>query len=532
MAQILDQFGRPIERATLTEPQTARVGWLAQTFAGHPSRGLTPAKLARILEDAERGDMIAQFDLFEDMEEKDGHILAEMGKRKRGLLGIAWDIQAPRNATAAETKLAEAVREQIQEIPNLEDVLLDMADAVGKGFAALEIEWARAGASWLPGKVCFRPQQWFQLDQATRTEVRLRDGTADGGELQPFGWILHVHRARSGYIARAGLHRALCWPYLFKNYSVRDCAEFCEIYGLPVRLGRYPSGAGDKEKATLLSAVVGLGHAAAGIIPEGMSIELLEAAKGTHEPFAFIVDWAERTESKLILGQTTSSEAKATGLGSGVAQLHGEVRRDILEADAIQLAGTLTRDLVYPLAALNFGQMDPRRAPRWVFDTREAADLKTLGDALKTVVDMGVRVPVSYVYERAKLPQPKENEPVLERGRASPPAQPPAIGGEAAARLAVLATAFEDRTPASFADQDALDRTLATLPPEALQRQMEGPLKPVFELIERGASFEEIGGALAEAYPDMDASRLEELLARALFVAETWGRLSAAQESQ
>ncbi len=63
------------------------------------------------------------------------------------------------------------------------------------------------------------------------------------GFLRPFGWISHTGKAKSGYLSRTGLIRVLAWPYLFKNYSVRDLAEFLEIYGLPLRVGKYPDGA-------------------------------------------------------------------------------------------------------------------------------------------------------------------------------------------------------------------------------------------------------------------------------------------------
>lgn len=516
---ILDQFGRPIVKEALREPQTARVGWLQQTFAQHPSRGLTPQKLARILEDAEHGDLVAQFDLFEDMEEKDGHILAEMSTRKRALLGLDWDLLPPRNASAAEVRGTEAVKELLLGMENIEDLILDLADAIGKGFACVELEWLRLGQTWTIAHARHRPQQWFQLDPATRTEIRLRESSAEGEPLQPFGWIVHVHKARSGYLARAGLHRVLSWPFLFKNYAVRDCAEFVEIYGLPVRVGRYPSGASDAEKRTLLSAVMGIGHSAAGIIPETMALEFLEAAKGTHEPFAFIIDWAERTQSKCIVGQTLSAESKATGLGSGVADLHGSVRQDIIEADAMQIAGDLTRHLVYPLAALNAGVGNPGRSPRWSFDTRQAADLKVLGESLKTIVDMGMRVPQSYVYERAKIPQPTDAEPVLERAPSAP-----AMASLAAASDARLAPT------GGFPDQRAVDAAADALPDAELQRQAEAMLAPVMDLIREGASYEQIGQRLGEVYPRMNAARLEALLARAIFAMDVWGRISAGED--
>ena len=175
-------------------------------------------------------------------------------------------------------------------------------------------------------------------------------------DLWPLGWIVHRHQARSGFLARGGLMRSLAWPYLFKNYSVRDLAEFLEIYGLPVRLGKYPAGASDKEKTTLLNALVGIGHNAAGIIPETMMLELLDAASGSGDTFMNMVDWCERTQSKIILGGTLTTQADGKTSTNALGQIHNEVRHDLLVSDAKQLAATLTRQLIAPLLYLNTAQ--------------------------------------------------------------------------------------------------------------------------------------------------------------------------------
>ena len=132
---ILDQYGRPLVPAQLREPQTARLAGLANEFAGHPSRGLTPAKLAAILQEAEQGSLIRQAELGLDMEEKDGHIHAELGKRRRALLGLEWSIVPPRNPTAQEQRAAEQLAELVQDIRDIEDVILDMGDAIGHGYS-------------------------------------------------------------------------------------------------------------------------------------------------------------------------------------------------------------------------------------------------------------------------------------------------------------------------------------------------------------------------------------------------------------
>lgn len=518
MAQIVDQYGNPLERKTLSEPQTARLASRQREFAGHPSRGLTPARLASILEAAEAGDIVQQHELFMDMEEKDAHLYAEMAKRKRAILTVPWSIVPPRNATAAEQTLAEDVEAMIRDIPNFEDVLLDMMDGVGHGFANLEIEWARDGNTWLPGSIDHRPQNWFQLDRDTRTELRLRDDSIDGARLQPFGWISHVHRAKSGYIARCGLSRVLSWPYLYKNYSIRDLAEFLEIYGLPLRIGKYPSGASDKEKSTLLAAVVGLGHNAAGIMPESMLVEIQEAAKGSERPFLAMNQWAESSVSKAVLGGTLTSQADGKSSTNALGNVHNEVRHDILEADARQVAATLTGTLVYYLVTLNKGGADGRRMPRLEFDTSEPEDLALYADALPKLASAGAQIPVSWVSEQLKIPQPKDGEAVL--GRAPAPSQVP--GSPAINRASLRADSPYDPTP--------IDSMAARLAGDA-EDAMAALLAQIGAMVDREESLETLRDAILNAYGNLDTDALTKVMQTAFAAADLSGRYDVAGEA-
>lgn len=524
MVQILDQYGNPIQREVLNEPQTSRLGWVTHEFADHPSRGLTPQRLHRILEDAERGDIAAQHDLFVDMEEKDAHIFAEMSKRKRAILTLDWSIEPPRDATPAERKQTAQLQEQLRDIADLDDVFLDALDAIGHGFSALEIEWQRLGSDWLPRSLTHRPQRWFQTVPTDGNALRLRDGTADGAAPWQFGWVIHRHRAKSGYVTRAGLHRVLAWPYLFKNYSVRDLAEFLEIYGLPLRVGKYPAGATDDEKATLLRAVAGIGHAAAGIIPEGMLIEFQNAAQGSHEPFQAMMNWCERSQSKAILGGTLTSQADGKSSTNALGTIHNEVRHDLLVSDAGQLAGTLTRDLLYPMAVLNGGQVDPRRMPRLVFDTREPEDLKLYADALPPLVALGVQVPVSWVHDKLAIPAAKDNEPVLVAPRPDMALPPELRPKPAQAALSYRHVALNDQGEVIYPDQAALD---AASVPDALNAGLDALMATAILAIRDGATPDDAIAALAAAYPDMDDTAISEILARAIFVADVWGRVNA-----
>lgn len=517
-SRILDPYGQPFRLKEITEPQTARLGHLRQEFASHPVRGLSPGKLARILEEAEQGDLRAQCDLFEDMEEKDGHIFAELGKRKRALLGLDWDIVPPRNASKQEEDDAAYARDFIQDLPNFEDVLLDMGDAIGKGFSNLELEWRRADGEWIP-TIEYRPQSWFKVRPDDRNELRLRDATVDGAALQPFGWISHIHKAKSGYITRAGLGRVLAWPFLFKNYSVRDLAEFLEIYGLPMRLGTYPSGASDDEKATLLSAVVNIGHAAAGIVPEGMVIDFKESAKGNKDPYEAMMDWCERTQSKAILGGTLTSQSDGASSTNALGNVHNEVRHDLMDADARQFGSTLTRDLVFPILALNrAGVTSLRRCPRLVFDTQEPEDLALISEAVPKLVAAGMRIPVAWAHEKLRIPQAEEDEETLGApATPTPPTDTPPIPAALKAGLAAL-KARAEANPADVADAYTTQLDTAT------QATLAGLIDPVAQLVMAALSLEEIRDGIVALSDQLDESTLATQMQLAFAAVDLAGR--------
>lgn len=529
ISRILGPDGQPIRMPHLAEPQTARLAHLQRELQSHPARGLTPSRLAKILDAAENGDLVAQFELFEDMEEKDGHIAAEMGKRRRACV-LDWDVVPPEGADAAEKKAAEQLGELLTEIPDFEDMVFDLTDAIGKGYACLELEWHRVEGLWVPKTITHRPQSWFTLTRGYRQELRLRTNTVtatetgpvQGDPLTPFGWITHVHKAKSGYLERSALFRQLVWTYLFKNYSVGDLAEFLEIYGIPVRIGKYPASASEKEKSTLLRALAAVGHNAAGIIPDGMLIEFEDAATGDPDAFMAMIDWCEKNQSKVILGGTLTSGADGKSSTNALGNIHNEVRKDLRDGDIRQANTTLTRDLVFAVASLNgLAPGGLRRTPQFRLNAQEREDLGTFSTALPALVNMGVRPPVAWVHERLGIPVAQGNEPVLTPAGAT--------------AAAPTGTAAASATPPVLTGTAAPGLT----PPQQMQPQLAANLAPavgawldqVRELVMRAQSLAEIRDGLDALLPDMTLDQYAAAMAVALRTAEMAGRYEVMQEA-
>lgn len=501
-SRIVDVHGNPIPLSTIKTPQTSQMSQLHREWQGHPARGLTPSRVARIMLDAERGNPLAQFELYEDMEERDPHIMSEMGKRRRAVGGLEWTLNEPPNPWARERKNTVVLKDLLRNLDDFEDVLFDITDAIGKGFSCLEMEWHRVAGYWLPKSVVHRPQTWFEFERGYQQELVLRN---HGGNepLQPFGWIVHKHKAKSGWLERSALFRVLVWPYLFKNYSVGDLAEFLEIYGIPLRVGKYASGANENEKRTLLRALSCIGHNAAGIIPQGMEIEFHNAVTGDPAAFDSMISWCEKSQSKAILGGTLTSQADGQSSTNALGNVHNEVRKELRDSDAKQIAKSLSRDLVYPLAVLNGLADGWERCPRLQFDLNEPEDMEALAGALPTFIDMGFRISRQWAQERAGIPEPESDEDVLTRAQAAPTPMP-----EAALNQQI------SPPPQTLTEQ--LDNRL--------QRSTDQWIDAVRALVNRVESLEQLRDELAALIPDMSLEQYADMMAEALRLAELAGR--------
>lgn len=247
------------------------------SYSSYPSNGLTPERLATILREADQGEVLRQMELFEEMEEKDPHLFSQLQTRKNAVTGLDYEIIAY-SEDEKDKKIAEFVRNHMAQIEGFEDILTDLMDAIGKGIAFVEIVWAFTHEGFGVKKLRPIHQKNFFWDEEDKLKIRTEDKPA-GEELQENKFIIHQYKAKSGHPSRAGVLRVCAWMYLFKNYDVKDWVSFCEVYGMPIRIGKYKPDANEEEKASLMRALVNIGIDAAGIIPDGSEIEIVESNK-------------------------------------------------------------------------------------------------------------------------------------------------------------------------------------------------------------------------------------------------------------
>lgn len=523
-SRIIDTAGQPIVLADLKREVAApSLTGVRQPIGGDPSAGLTPASLVQMLRSAEWGTPTAYLELAEAMEEKHLHYRAVLGTRRMACAGLPLTVEAASDE-AADQRAADLVRELVGG-DEFVDALADALDALGKGFAVLELLWETSERDWRP-RLVWRDPRWFQFARHDGRTLRLRDGSTDGGDLPPYKFVIHTPRTKAGLPIRGGLARAAAWAYLFQNLAVKDWAVFCEVFGMPVRMGKYPSGTDERDIQVLRDAVYGIGSDCAAVVPDNMSIEFIERRVSTSGVTVYegLARWLDEQVSKAVLGQVETTSGGGGSMAKATVQ--NEVRHDLLRLDARQLAATLNRDVVRPYVDLNLGPQ--ARYPRVTMTVEEPEDLAALAESLAKLVPLGLRVEQSVIRDRFGLPDPAEGADLLGAPAPVTPPAPPAPGNAplpAAQTRSAQAQGGADPAP----DQTALDAA-ATAQRARLQPLAEALLAPVLAAIEQADDYETALHALGEALPALPVDGLAELLARSGFAAQLHGRLSAQAE--
>lgn len=495
---------------------TVAKGYINDKFSEYPSEGLTPYKLANIFHSAVEGDICAQMELFEDMEEKDPHLFSQMQTRKLAVTGLDWEIQ-PFSEDERDKQVAEFISDQLNSLENLSDKMLDMLDAIGKGISVMEIDWGyEDGYNVIKDLTYIHPKKltW----DAMTDELKICTKEYPSGISFPENkFVIHKYKARSGHISRAGLFRVVAWFYMFKNFDIKDWISFCELFGMPLRLGKYGASASEADKRELERALIKLGTDAAGIVPDSTQIEFIESNKTTSsEGYERVARYLDEQISKAVLGQTLTSDS---GGGSyAQSKTHNEVRHDLTEHDAKSLAATIRRDIITPLVEYNFGE--DANIPFIAFDVSEPEDLKEQSEVYKTLaVDIGLKIPASHVYKKFNIPKPEDGEEILE-----PPSK-------------VQSAPVQDEetelssNSASFSDPEEIRQVdnIATIAAKQSEEIFKEMMTPILNLIDKSESLEELAltlkseDKLKELLQDMESPDLDELLQRGMYLSSLIG---------
>jgi phage gp29-like protein len=463
----------------------------------------------------------------------DGHVRGCVTNRKAGVKKLNWSIDRGK-AKSRHAKTLESVYKDL----DVDRIMGEMLNASQFGMQPLEVLWNTGGAFYAPRDVVGKPQQWFVFDEHNELRFITKENMLLGEKLPPRSFLLA--RNEPTYENPYGFPVLSCcfWPVTFKKGGMKFWVTFTEKFGMPFVIGKHPRGIDQSEIDQIASMLERMVQDAIAVIPDDGSVEILEN-KGTASAdlYAKLIQACKDDISTAQLGHTGSSQSTPGKLGS--EDQAGEVRDNIVGDDK-KIVEREFNVLNRWILEMNYAEQIAA-VPEFILYEEEDVDLDQ-ATRDKTLADAGVVLSADY-YQRA---YGFEDGDVVSVGRAALPVNPQSAEGMAqSGKLPAQFSAPEKKSIAqkigdvfmSFMSgskntpdgQAAIDTAAQGIDPADLQAQMEGVLKPVIDLINSGSSYENIMKNLATAFPNMDATALEEMLSRAIFVTEAWGMIQAAE---
>lgn len=327
---------------------------------------------------------------------KDAHAGAVLAKRKLAVTSRPWTVDAASDS-ADDKKAAELVKSALETL-RFNHVRKRLLEATLKGFAVGEVMW------WLddqrrvmPRNVIARDQRRFLFDLDNQLHLRTPANMLEGELMPARKFIVHRRGADDDSPYGTGVGGMLFWPVFFKRNTITFWLTFADKFGSPTALGKYPTGSAEPEQNKLLAALQSISQDAGVIVPEGMTVDLLEASRsGTVDTYEKLVRYMDEQMSKAVLGETMSTTAASTGLGSNQAGVQNDVRLEVAQDDAVELDETLNDTLVRWIVEYN---MPGAGLPKLRTDFSEPEDLVQRATRDKTLWDMGWEPSEDYILQ-------------------------------------------------------------------------------------------------------------------------------------
>lgn len=203
-----------------------------------------------------------------------------------------------------------------------------------------------------------------------------------------------------------GLLAKLAPMVLYKRGNIGDWAQFCQVFGMPIR--EYTYDAGDEEARTRLLAVAKRqGANAVYIHPKDSAMTLHEASgkSGTVDLYNTFASFCNTEMSIAVLGNTLTTDAKNTGT-QALGKVHMEEEQELKDDDRDFILDVLNYEMADIFSALGVNT----QGGEFMYITTRVIDKKEQISVVEKLHGMGLPISDDYLYETFEVDKPENYE--------------------------------------------------------------------------------------------------------------------------
>lgn len=235
-----------------------------------------------------------------------------------------------------------------------------------------------------------KPEPNFQIVVATPGEMNGVDYT----KAPISNWTIPY-----GDYRNKGILEKVALIQLYKRWALGTWAEFMELYGQPVRIGKTQT-ADYESKQNMIDMLANMGTNAWGVFNLDDEIEFIDSMKSStgdsiHE---HLIKYCDEQISKIIVGQTMTSD---NGSSRSQAQVHEEVAESIFRNDQKDIEYMVNDELIPRLIRLGAGGIYSQlKGYEFEFFKEDKISLLERSQIDKNITDMGKTLTDEYITNR------------------------------------------------------------------------------------------------------------------------------------
>lgn len=222
-------------------------------------------------------------------------------------------------------------------------------------------------------------------------------GSMDGVPIDDFPDMLFVGSERD-----LGIYAELLPAVLYKRGDMSDWAQFCNIFGMPIREYTYDAGDEDARRRVIADARR-QGANAAYIHPKESELKLVEAGNktGSSDLYRTFAEYWDSKMSIRVLGNTLTTDAKSTGT-QALGSVHKEEEDEMNSDDRDFILDILNYDMRPIFASLGFNV----EGGEFVYAKKDKINPAQQIDIVQKLSSMGLPIDDDYLYETFCVAKP------------------------------------------------------------------------------------------------------------------------------
>jgi len=448
----------------------------------------------------------------------DPHVISKVIDRRSGLLRREWTVEAA-NSTALAQKTATLCDMALTELEEhekypLENSLGQIQEAVLRGHRALEVVWQYTASGFLPEYLRDIPNRRL-LHDGESWRLLTKDEPNLGITFPERKVLMSTHMASTDNPYGEALLSRCYWPYMFKHNGLKWWVTLAEKHGIPWVVARMGDATDEPARRDLLNKLVALVADAVSVLPNGAELDIKGMQGVTPDVHERLIKLSNAEISKVLVGQTLSTEMDGKGGSRAAAETHSGLRDEIVEADSKLVARVMNRLFAW-ITQINYGDAAPAPKFKWVEENKPNRDWAFVAE--KAIKSMPEQVPLRWAREKFGISDEYgEDEPMV---ASAVKIQMPGTRQD----FSVADTEFTK-------DQQALEGLAEKGIAEAVQALKPNEEKLLGVVLD-SESYEEAMEKVLNLYPELEVDQLDDVLGRTLLAAGSFGQHRMQEETR